>query len=61
VLHGLSGKTINGQKYEAEMIPFADKLSDQQIADIIDHERSSWGNHGTLVTPADVAKIRAKK
>jgi hypothetical protein len=61
VLHGLSGKTINGQKYEVEMTPFADKLSDQQIADIIDHERSSWGNHGPLVAPADVAKIRAKK
>lgn len=61
VLHGLGGKTINGQKYEAEMMPFADKLSDQQIADIIDHERSSWGNHGPLVTPADVANIRAKK
>jgi cytochrome c oxidase cbb3-type subunit 2 len=61
VLGGLSGKTINGQKYEAAMTPFADKLSDQQIADIIDHERTSWGNHGPLVTPADVAKLRAKK
>jgi mono/diheme cytochrome c family protein len=61
VLRGLSGKTINGQKYEAEMTPFADKLSDQQIADIIDHERTSWGNRGPLVTPADVAKARAKK
>jgi mono/diheme cytochrome c family protein len=61
VLRGLSGKTINGQKYEVEMTPFADKLSDQQIADIIDHERTSWGNHGPLVSPADVAKVRAKK
>jgi mono/diheme cytochrome c family protein len=61
VLGGLHGKTINGQKYEGEMTPFADKLSDQQIADIIDHERTSWGNHGPLVTPADVAKLLAKK
>ena len=53
---GLSGKAINGQKYEVEMTPFADKLSDQQIADIIDHERTSWGNHGPLVTPADIAE-----
>lgn len=61
VLHGLGGKTINGQKYEAEMTPFADQLSDQQIADVINHERTSWGNHGPLVTAADVAKIRAEK
>lgn len=61
VLRGLSGKTIDGQKYQAEMTPFADKLSDQEIADVINHERASWGNHGPLVTPADVAKVRAKK
>jgi len=61
MLRGLSGKAINGQKYEVEMPPFADKLSDQQIADIIDHERTSWGNHGPLVTPGDIAKLRAKK
>jgi cytochrome c oxidase cbb3-type subunit 2 len=61
MLRGLSGKAIDGQKYEVEMPPFADKLSDQQIADIVDHERTSWGNQGPLVTPADVAKLRAKK
>ncbi len=61
IVRGLSGKAINGQKYEVEMTPFADKLSDQQIADIIDHERTSWGNHGPLVTPADIAKLRAKE
>lgn len=61
VLRGLGGKTINGQKYAAQMPPFADNLSDQQIASIIDHERTSWGNHGPLVTAADVAKLRAKK
>jgi mono/diheme cytochrome c family protein len=60
-LRGLSGKAVNGQEYAVEMPPFADKLSDQQIADIINHERTSWGNHGLLVTPADVAKLRAKK
>ncbi|WP_164937394.1 c-type cytochrome [Bradyrhizobium nanningense] len=61
VLRGLSGKAINGQKYEVEMPPFADRLSDQQIADIINHERTSWGNQGPLVTPADVTKLRANK
>lgn len=61
MLRGLGGKAINGQKYEVEMPPFADRLSDQQIADIINHERTSWGNHGPLVTLADITKLRAKK
>ena len=35
-------------------------LSDADIADIMDYERSSWGNHGQPVTPAQVAAERAK-
>jgi mono/diheme cytochrome c family protein len=58
VLQGLSGKTINGTVYQAAMPPFADQLSDEQIADIIDHERSSWGNHAPLITAKDVAAQR---
>lgn len=61
MLRGLSGKAIDGQKYDVEMPPFADRLSDQQIADIINHERTSWGNHGALVTPAEITKLRSKK
>ncbi len=60
VLHGRAGKTINGATYAGAMPPFADQISDQQIADIIDHERSSWGNHAPLVTAADVAAQRAQ-
>ncbi len=58
VLHGRSGTTINGTPYAAAMPPFAGQISDQQIADIIDHERSSWGNHAPLVTAPDVAAQR---
>ncbi len=61
VLHGLHGKTINGTAYAAQMPPFASTLSDAEIVDIINHERSSWGNHGKLVTSSDVAKVRAQK
>jgi mono/diheme cytochrome c family protein len=46
MLRGLSGKAVNGPTDKVEMPPFADKLSDRQIADIIGHERTSWGNHG---------------
>jgi hypothetical protein len=35
-------------------------LSDADIADIIDHERRSWGNHGNPVTAAQVAAERSR-
>ncbi len=54
VLKGLGGKTIGGTHYSAQMPPFA-QLNDAQIAAVIDHERTSWGNHGRLVTP-DIVK-----
>ncbi|TAM85899.1 MAG: c-type cytochrome [Candidimonas sp.] len=61
VLHGLHGKAINGTTYAAQMPSFAAQLSDEQIANIIDHERTSWGNHAPTVTAKDVAAVRAKK
>jgi cytochrome c oxidase cbb3-type subunit 2 len=60
VLFGLKGATVDGVKYESEMPDFGGTLSDSDIANIIDYERSSWGNHGKLVTDKDVAAIRAK-
>lgn len=61
VLHGLHDKAINGATYAAQMPSFASQLTDAQIADIIDHERTSWGNHAPTVTAKDVAAVRAKK
>ena len=60
VLFGVSGVTIGGVKYDSEMPAFAGMLGDADIANIIDHERSAWGNHGKLVTAKDVAAVRAK-
>jgi len=60
VLQGAHGVTIGGVKYTSVMPPFAGQLSDAQIADIINHERSSWGNQARPVTPAEVAAARAK-
>jgi mono/diheme cytochrome c family protein len=39
------------------MPPFA-QLSDAQIAAVVDHERTSWGNHGRLITPDAVKQDR---
>lgn len=60
VLHGLQGATIGGTSYTSPMPPFATVLKDADIASIINYERSSWGNHGTPVTAAQVAAERAK-
>ncbi len=60
VLHGAHGLTIGGVKYPGAMPPFAGQLSDAEIADIINYERSSWGNHAKHVTPAEVSARRAK-
>lgn len=59
VLHGLQGEAIDGVTYVSPMTAFGGLLSDTEIADIINHERSSWGNQGTPITPADVAAERA--
>jgi cytochrome c oxidase cbb3-type subunit 2 len=60
VLFGLEGKTIDGVKYDSPMPAWSGMFNDKEIADIIDYERSAWGNHGKPVTAADVAAIRAK-
>jgi mono/diheme cytochrome c family protein len=58
VLHGLSGKSIGGTKYAGQMPAFGSQLSDEQIAAVVDHERTSWGNQATTVTPSQVTKDR---
>jgi mono/diheme cytochrome c family protein len=57
VLHGLHGKAINGTSYSSVMPPFP-QLSNADIAAIIDHERTSWGNHAPTITPDEVQKAR---
>lgn len=58
VLFGKKDVPINGIKYQAEMPAWGGQLSDEEIASVINHERTSWGNNAPIVTPADVAKVR---
>jgi cytochrome c oxidase cbb3-type subunit II len=60
VLQGLHDAKVSGVVYGSAMPPFAGTLSDAEIADVIDYERSSWGNHGKPVDAAQVAAERAK-
>jgi nitrite reductase (NO-forming) len=59
VLHGLQGENVGGTVYATPMPPFGGMLNNAQIADIINHERSSWGNQGRQITAADVKARRA--
>ncbi len=42
----------------APMPPFGDMLTDEEIAAIATHERSSWGNNAPAVSVEEVEKIR---
>lgn len=59
IVNGLEGKTIDGTDYEAAMPPFGGQLSDDEIAAVVNHERTSWGNEAPTVTPEEVAEIRS--
>lgn len=61
VLFGLHGKKIKGTAYTAEMPAWAEQLSNKEIAAIINHERTSWGNNAPTVTQQDVARIRKER
>ena len=58
VLNGLSGKTIDGIAYASPMPAFASTLSDDEIAAVVNHERTSWGNNARLVTSDEVSQLR---
>jgi cytochrome c oxidase cbb3-type subunit 2 len=60
VLNGLRDARVSGVVYSSAMPPFAATLSDTEIADLIDYERSSWGNHGKPIIAAQVGTERAK-
>src|SRR4029453_17948182 len=57
ILHGLTGP-IDGRTYSQVMVPLGTN-KDQWIADVASFVRNSFGNSGTFVAPADVARARA--
>lgn len=60
ILNGQTGEiTVNGKKYNATMNPM-NYLDDQQIADVLNYVRNSWGNKYPAVTPAQVKAEREK-
>src|SRR5207245_5009197 len=58
VLRGLSGKTIGGVTYASAMPAFADQLTNDEVAAVLSHERTSWGNQAPPAKPDDVIARR---
>ncbi len=58
LLKGLTGP-VNGKTYEAQMVPMESNY-DEWIAAVTSYVRNSFGNHATLISTNEVAKVRAK-
>jgi mono/diheme cytochrome c family protein len=57
ILHGASGEIkVNGVTYNGDM-PAVD-LTDEEVSDVLNYVRNSWGNKGEAVTPAEVKALR---
>jgi mono/diheme cytochrome c family protein len=60
VLQGVTGPfTVKGMAFNNTMPAQGAAMTDDDIAAVINYERSSWGNTGASVTAAQVAAIRA--
>lgn len=58
VIHGVTGQiTVNGKIYNMDMTPF-DFLTDQEVRDVLNYIRNSWGNKGEAVTQEEVTAAR---
>ena len=58
VLNGLDGEIIvNGNRYNLDM-PAQKQLTDQQVTDVLNFVRNSWGNKGKAITMTQVKAIR---
>ncbi|WP_276503217.1 c-type cytochrome [Terrimonas pollutisoli] len=59
ILEGQSGEiVVNKKKYNTPMLPFS-YLSDEQVADVLNYVRNSWGNKvAGIIKPAQVKALR---
>ena len=57
ILNGASGPMqVNGVTYEGEMPGYP--LSDQEVIDLLNYIRNSFGNKGEAVTMEDIKKSK---
>ncbi len=58
ILDGAQTMTTPRAPNTGSMPAYAEQLSDQQIADVANYIRNSWGNAAPLVTPAQIKRKR---
>jgi mono/diheme cytochrome c family protein len=58
VLVGAETITTARAPNTGSMPPYANKMSDQEVADVVTYVRNAWGNAAPAVTAAEVAKAR---
>ncbi|QDL36328.1 c-type cytochrome [Rhodoferax sediminis] len=59
VLHGINGPlTVEGKPYNGAMPTFQGQLQDAEVAAVLTHVRSQWGNTGAPITADAVAAVR---
>jgi len=59
ILEGLSGPVVvKGEEYNSIMPPMKDVLDNEEISDLINYLRNSFGNTGDYVKAGEVAKLR---
>ncbi|SDT45419.1 cytochrome c [Bradyrhizobium canariense] len=58
ILQGSSTPRTGGAPAQFVMPSFAKRLSDQDLADLVNFIRTSWGNHASSTTIGDVARVR---
>jgi mono/diheme cytochrome c family protein len=61
VLNGGFPPATKGNPRPFGMPPFVLVLSDGEIADVITHIRTSWGNQAGAVTPLEINRVRANQ
>jgi mono/diheme cytochrome c family protein len=60
VVNGATGEiTVNGAKYDGEMLSV--NLADDQVSDVLNYVRNSWGNKGEAVKPEEVGPQKKQK
>lgn len=59
VLHGVTGSlTVQGSVYNGMMPGFKAQLSDEEVAAVLTHIRSQWGNAAPPISAAQVQQVR---
>jgi mono/diheme cytochrome c family protein len=57
IIKGVNGQIkVNGKNYSGEMSGF--DLTDQEVSDVLNYVRNSFGNKGDAITPAQVSLLK---